>query len=73
MQMQMETDEQRMLLMAAGVVILSIVSLVLFVFQSWALFFITAVLGLLLGVYLAYGLSKSEAQKTAAAERRKRR
>lgn len=73
MQMQMESDEQRMLLISIGVVVFSVIALMLFIFQSWALFFVVAILGLLLGVYLAYSLSKSEATRGKATEKRRRR
>lgn len=73
MQMQMESDEQKMLFMSIGVVVFSVIALTLFIFQSWALFFVVAILGLLLGVYLAYSLSKSESAHATPTEKRRRR
>ncbi len=70
--MQMEADEQRLLFMSIGVVVFSITALALFILQSWALFFIIAIIGLLLGIYLAYGLSKSGAPQPAQERRRRR-
>lgn len=70
--MDAKPDEQRLLLISGGVVVFSIIALILFIFQSWALFFIIAILGLIMGVYLAYSLSKTEKAPAPAATRKKR-
>ena len=65
-------DEKTLLFVAVGVVFFSMLAIALFLLGAGILFYVSAILAIILGFYLTHSLSKSSAQEPKHHRRKSR-
>ncbi len=69
----MSGEEKKSLVIAIGIVVLTIVAFLAFVYGGGVLFYIIALIAIILGFYMAYRVSKEGKQKGQKAQWRARK